>query len=105
MGKRVVGQILNPPMWTCEECPSGARCIWSEQKYSRGLLLQAKQKILKMKAYEAGSNKNYWFQAIVDSHSGKWVRNNLFICFTLWLFNIAMEKPSFLWAIYTMANC
>lgn len=30
------------------------RCVWSEQKYSRGLLLQAKQKILKMKAYEAG---------------------------------------------------
>lgn len=28
------------------------KCIWSEQKYSRGLLLQAKQKILKMKAYE-----------------------------------------------------
>jgi hypothetical protein len=52
------GQILNPPMSTCEECPSGARCIWSEQKYSRGLLLQAKQKILKMKAYEAGSKKN-----------------------------------------------
>ncbi|CAK9045396.1 unnamed protein product [Durusdinium trenchii] len=28
------------------------KCVWSEQKYSRGLLLQAKQKILKMKAYE-----------------------------------------------------
>lgn len=28
------------------------KCIWSEQKYSKGLLLQAKQKILKMKAYE-----------------------------------------------------
>ena len=39
-----------------ETCPGpGARCIWSEQKYSKGLLLQAKQKILKMKAYEAAA--------------------------------------------------
>jgi len=30
----------------------GDRSVWSEQKYGRGLFLQAKQKILKIKAYE-----------------------------------------------------